>query len=220
MKEKITMLVNSCDKNSHLWKPFSALFNLYWDKNIDIKKYILSETIVDNIEGFDFILAGKNSWTKCVLHALNQIKTKYVFWWIEDFFMIDTIKYDSFETFIYLMEHYGADKFVIHHPHAELKLSPLLPEHNIFTMNSDSPYTTTLQPSIWDVEHFKSCLLDDETPWQFELQGSERLNARTHTILLYQTPSRWHYEALYKGNPTPEYYHIINHHNLQHLIVK
>lgn len=220
MKDQITMLVNTCDKNSFLWKPFYELFNIYWDKSVDIDKYILGETDSIDLDGFEFILPGKNAWSDNLLYALDKIKTKYVFWWIEDFFMINTINKQSFESFLYLLEEYNADKLVVHYPHSELKLTPLLPEYNIFTMDQDSPYTTTLQPSLWNVEHLKSCLISNENPWKFEIEGSQRLNARGHTILLFMNETRWHLEALSRGTPTPEYYSLLKYHNLDYLITR
>lgn len=222
MKDQITMLVNSCDKNSFLWEPFAGMFHIHWDKEIDIEKYILSETESADIDGFEFILGGKNSWSTNVLYALDQIKTKYVFWWIEDFFMRNMMLKQSFEGFLYFLEKYNADKLVVHYPHAELKLIPQELEYNLYRMAQDSPYTTTLQPSIWNVEHFKSCLIDGENPWQFELGGSERLNKRNHNILLYMISGldheRWHNEALHRGEKTDHYYRLLKQFNLEHLI--
>lgn len=214
----LSIVVNSCDKYNFLWTPFSELFNQYWDKEIDVPKYILGETQSAKIDGFDFILPGKNSWTHNVKFALDSIKTKYVLWINDDYFFVRTLFKDNFECFFYLIDHYNCDKFIIHYPHAELKLNNLLDEYQIYSMSQDSPYTTTLQSSIWNVELFKWCLKENETPWQFELNGTERLNKKGHTILLKLIQERWYWEAMTKGKFNPEYYHILNSHNKSHLI--
>lgn len=212
-----SIIVNSCDKYKFLWKPFVELFEIYWDKNIDVPKYILGETISENIDGFFFILPGKNIWSDNVIYALNMITTKYVLWLNDDYFLIKTIPKETFEEYFYLIDHYNADKLVIHYPHSELKLIPILKDYGIYRMDQDSPYTTTLQSSLWKAEHFKSCLIKGETPWEFELKGTERLNSQPHMIL-HHLIDRWYFEAMTKGKFNKEYYDILKFHGKEHLI--
>jgi len=221
MKFDLTVLIATCDKYNFLWNPFSELFNLYWDKNIEVKKCFVGETIKGDISDFTFLTPGKfpnNAWSDRIKCALDQIETKYVLLLLDDYFLVKTNPIENFETYFYLLEHYQADKLSIHYPHEELKLTPLIKEFDIYQMDQDSPYTTTTQSSIWNVEFFKSCLEDNQSIWQFEIEGSKKLNDRGHKILFHQIIDRWYFEAMTKGKFNPEYYHILNHHNLSNLI--
>jgi len=219
MNLDFTILVSTCDKYRFLWKPFSELFNLYWDKNIDVEKYFVGETVEENISGFKFLNPGKQkTWSEGMFSALNKVKTKYVLLILDDYFFVKKIPLDTFECYLYLLENYKADKLSIHYPHAELKLTSVIEEFDIYKMDQNSPYTTTTQSSLWNVEFFKSCLSKNESIWQFEIEGTKRLNERKHTILLHQIIDRWYYEAMSKGKFNPEYYYILNRHNLSSLI--
>lgn len=223
----LTVLVGSCDKYSYLWSPFAFLFNTHWDQSIDVPKFILTETKSENLPGFQFICSEKDrpgpapsqkNWSNAVLTALNQITTKYVLWMQDDYFLVRTLGKETFESYFYLMEHYKADKLAIHYPHTELKLTPLIPEFSIYTMDQDSPYTNTLQSAIWNVEFFKRCLLPNESPWEFELLGGVRTNANPHTILLHQIVPNWYYDVVQKGIRHEKYESILRAHNRPDLI--
>jgi hypothetical protein len=67
-----------------------------------------------------------------------------------------------------------------------------------------------MQASIWDVDYFKKCLTPNETPWQFELNGTPRINNNNMSNNIYfelqNTP--WYLEGMKKGKMTNDYHKI------------
>jgi hypothetical protein len=209
----ITLLVGTCDKYSHLWNKFGTLFDKYWDKSINIQKYFLSETKEFNDYGFRSILPGKVSYSDCLKYALDRVDTKYVLWMQDDYFLRKTINKSKFEFYQLLMDT-GVDRLGIHEDSQYYSKSHVI--DNIYRLYQNSLYTISMQASIWNVNFFKSCLIKNgnETPWEFEMQGSKRLNTTNHTILFDKQSPAWYSEAMRKGCFTPEYYAIVEQENL------
>ena len=47
-------------------------------------------------------------------------------------------------------------------------------QFDLIISDPNSAYNTSLLAAIWDKQSFLDILIDDETPWQFELEGSTR----------------------------------------------
>ena len=47
-------------------------------------------------------------------------------------------------------------------------------QFDMIISDPNSAYNTSLLAAIWDKQSFLDMLIDDETPWQFELEGSTR----------------------------------------------
>ena len=66
-----------------------------------------------------------------------------------------------------------------------------------------------MQASLWNVNFMYKCFKDNETPWEFEVDGSERLNrSKNHRIFYAAQDPPWYLEACRKGAFTDDYYNI------------
>lgn len=208
MKYKFTILVGTCDKYSFIWDDFASLFNRYWDSNIKVDKYFLSETESKNIDGFRFFTPGKISYSDCLIYALNKIKTPYVLWLQDDYFLRKTIDNKKFKYYFDFIEKNNVDRFGIKDDSKYYTKSKFIDE--IWKIDPKSQYTISMQASIWNVDYFKKCLKLNETPWQFELNGTSRINNNNMSNNLYfeLQSSPWYLEAMKKGAMTDNYYKI------------
>jgi hypothetical protein len=209
----ITLLVGTCDRYSFLWSNFVFLFEKYWDKNIKIEKFFLSEEkSSDNFKNFSFITAGKIPYSDCLLYALNKIKTPYILWLQDDFFLRRTLTKDRFDFLLDFAKNHNVDRLGICED--SIYYTKYL-ENGLFRLDQYSDYTISMQPSIWNVDFLKSCLIPNENPWQFEVDGSQRLNrTKIHNIYIdFQSPP-WQLEAMRKGQYTDWFYQIKNEENL------
>lgn len=211
----ITILVGTCDKYKFLWNNFGLIFDRYWDNSINIPKYFVSETIGYYDYGFDSILPGKVAYSSCLRYALDRIDTKYVLWLQDDYFLIKTINKTKFYYYMSIIQDRKIDRFGIHddcHLYSKIHI-----KENIYKLHRHSLYTISMQASIWNVNFFKSCLIENgvENPWQFELRGTSRLNKRlNHNIFFDKQETSWYKQAMKKGHPTADYYFIIEKENL------
>lgn len=205
----ITLLVGTCDKYNFLWKKFAMLFDKYWDKNLNISRYFLSETIEFNDYGFKSILPGKIPYSDCLKYALSMVDTDYVLWMQDDYFLRKTIPRSRFEMYMSIIEN-GVNRFGIHEDSNLYQKFHLI--DNLYRLQQNSLYTISMQASIWNKEFFKSCLITrgSENPWEFEISGSQRLNNRVHhNILFDKQDTPWYNEAMRKGEFTPDYHDIV-----------
>lgn len=203
----ITLLIGTCDKYSFIWKEFIFYFNKYWDNDIEIEKYFMTETLVDDtIENFKFIKNGKIPYSNCLINTLNQISTKYILWMQDDYLLRRTLKKELFDDYLKFVKENNADRLGI------CEDSSLYSTHhisdNFFKFNQNSRFTISMQSSIWNAEFLKSCLIPNENPWQFEDNGSKRLNKRNHNIYIVTQDPPWYSEALRQGQYTQWYHEL------------
>jgi hypothetical protein len=210
----ITLLVGTCDKYNFLWKNFAILFDRYWDHNINIKKYFLSETLAFNDYGFDTLLPEKVPYSDCLKFALNCVDTKYILWMQDDYFLQKTVPRSKFDYYISIMNN-GVDRFGIHEDSIYYDKFHVI--NTVYRLRQNSLYTISMQASIWNKEFFKSCLIQEgkENPWEFEVNGTNRLNnSRFHNIMFDKQQEPWYDEAMRKGSFTKSYYDILKKENL------
>lgn len=213
----LSVLVSSCDKYSHLLPYFSVLFDRYWGPKNVYKKYISTESIVLEHPDYVPILTGDPNWTNALSKALDHIDTPYVFIILEDFFLIREIPAYTINNALDLMKRLDLDKYVYHYPHVafEGKLDRTEFGERIFRVHQDADYTLSLQPSIWKIDFLRKCLLAGESPWQFEINGSARVNSTIqHKIFMELIDYGFHREAMSRGEFTPEYKLILQIENL------
>lgn len=208
MTDKFTILIGTCDKYSFLWKDFATLFNRYWDSNIKVRKYFLSETLSEEIEGFEFITPGKVPYSDCIKNALDIIQTPYVLWLQDDYFLRKTINKEKFKYYFDFIEKNNVDRLGIKDDSKYYAKSKFIDE--IWKIDPKSQYTISMQASIWNVSYFKKCLNSNETPWQFELDGTRRINNNnmSNNIYFELQNSPWYLEGMKKGKVTNDYHKI------------
>lgn len=185
----ITILVTSCDKYAELWDPFFTLLFKSWpDLNTvhkDIPIILISNKIayqnprVQNVQ-----IPNEKSWSDNMLEALQQVKTKYVLYLQEDYFItrLDSVR---LHDLIQLL-----DKDSI----ANIQVSAITPNQitgKLYPSIEDVQYKgqfdewrTSLQASIWTIEDLKFLLRPGENAWAFESPGNIRSQGmRKHFLL-------------------------------------
>lgn len=211
MRSDLSVLVLSCDKYSHLTPYFTKLFNKYWECSDVFAKYISTETVQTEYAGFTSILTQEPNWSNSLIKALEHITTPHVFIVLDDMFLIRTMPCSYIERGIGIAKTLNLDKYIFHYPHEVFigKLDPTPFAPNIYKVQQDSQYTMTLQMSIWNVAFLKKCLKEGESPWEFEIEGTSRVNQTIQHLIYMEVVDRFHEEAMTRGSFTPHYYKIL-----------
>lgn len=200
-----TILIGTCDKYNYLWNDFVHLFNKYWDHSIECKKYFLSETISAEYEGFETFLPGKIPYSECIKFALDNISTDYVLWLQDDYLFRKTINKNQIDKYMDFITTFKVNRFGIHDD--STLYNKIHIKDTLYKLFQYSMYTISMQASIWEKDFFRSCLIHGENPWEFEINGSARLNhQRSHYIYYDAQTTPWYVEAMRKGNRTEDYY--------------
>lgn len=203
----LSIVVGSCDKYSFLWDKFTKRFNQYWDVDVELKKYLISETIEFNSDTFETLKCGKVSYTECLKKSLENINTKYILWLQDDYFMIRTLpKQIILDCYELILNNENIIRVGIH-PNSKY-YTTLKHNNNFLKLSKKSQYTISMQSSIWNREKLLSFLNNspNESPWQFEINGSQRLNKTKYDVLFYELKEDWYIEAMKKGKKTKIYY--------------
>lgn len=177
MKDKLTVVIGSCDSYQPLWKNFDILYKRYW--NLDTKNIFISETMPIPYEGYHNVLPGHNlSWGHRMLQGLELVTTPYVCFLLEDYYLTEPISESFIQEHINIMEQMNADKIMFDkiYPPDVYSLTHL--HDDLYQFNNHSMYLNSVQPAIWKTEYIKQVLLPSYSPWQFELDG----NAFTQTL--------------------------------------
>lgn len=168
LKEKLTILVCTCDSYEDLWYPFFYLLDFYWP-NLDCKIILNTETKSFSykdlkIASYSF---GPDLYGQRLLNHIKEVETPYLLLLLDDFFlrrpvdteqlgkMIDFMDSDSEIAAMYCQE----SKYV-----AEQKsFNPF------FRMNRYSPYKLNMQAAIWRTSSLMNYWKPKDNPWIWEV---------------------------------------------------
>lgn len=205
MKNKVSVLIGTCDAYSQFWKNFDILFNRYW--NVETDNIVVSETkpLFSRYFKYKNILPGINlPWGKRMLLGLDEINTEYVVFLLEDYYLTEEINENFIQEHLDILEKYNAQKimFDIKYPSNIYYLSKI--EEELYEFKQNSPYLNSVQPSIWKVDFLKDALKPEYSPWEFELKGNYRTSTLGAKILLKSRPSPVYFNFVRKGKKLSE----------------
>lgn len=204
----LSIVVGSCDKYSFLWDKFTKRFNQYWDVDVELKKYLISETVDFSGNTFETLKCGKVPYTKCLENTLESIDSKYILWLQDDYFLVKKLNskiiYDSYNL---ISKESNIIRVGIHLDSKYYSTT----KHNDTPFNKfskNSMYSISMQSSIWDREKLLKFLKEspNESPWEFELNGTKRLNMTDYDVFFHKLQDSWYEEAMKKGVKTKVYY--------------
>lgn len=197
----LSLVVLSSESYSYLWSNFIRSWNKYC-KNLVLDKFIITTNKNSNKRNFKIISSSldKNDfWSNRIKYALKKIKTKNILIFTDDCFVDNFLDLNHFEKIYRIFK----KKNFLH-----LRLSPIPNENyfdkkNIYKLDYHSFHRISLQPGLWNKNYLIKMLSHNETPRQFEENGSKRTKA---TASIYSTN---YYVINYKelvriGKITPE----------------
>lgn len=206
----LSLVVGSCDKYDFIWDKFFTLFDKYWDHDITINKYFVTEHKPARHKSFRPLCAGNYIWTKFARLALSYVETDYILWMQDDYFLRKTMPLEQLSNYMNFVEINNVDRLGIH-GNSDLYHYA----NNAGKLKQKSLYTVSLQASIWNKKTLLSLLeQNDETNWQFEIDGTKRFNETHHNVYVSIQNPPWYLEALRQGSYTQDYFDICKEENL------
>lgn len=149
---------------------------------LDCKIYVGVETYDEKIEGATLLKteAGKQ-WTGRVREHLKQIEEDNLVLLLEDYF-IERVDETALLDLCARMECYNAGVIKLHavpKPDHGLAGQPNL---GLFNRGKKMGRTNT-QPALWKKSFLQDLLFEDESLWEFEVNGAVRSSALSHNVL-------------------------------------
>jgi len=181
------VIVSTCNRYNFLIPIFTHFYKKNWPDN-PYQTEIITET--DHIDGAVFYTGGV-SWASGIINYLKQSKEDKFLLILDDYIIdkiVDTKRIEQAESLcegnVGCVKLNAPDKWFINHAistnvHKGFREYPL-----------DKQFSMSLQTAIWQKSYLLDVLRDGETPWQTEVDGSERLKgmASKWQILWSETP--------------------------------
>lgn len=179
--DKITIIVNTCDKFSDCWNIFFKLFEKYWS---GCKSHIILTTYEKKYDyhgklKIENLCAKKEyefepAWSEILLSTLNKLSdSDIVMLMLDDFFISDYVDEDTISSCYEIMEKNNYSNITLTN-HDKKRTYHKTKNPLLFKIDSKSRYRITTSPALWRVSALKKYLIGDENPWMFELFGTIR----------------------------------------------
>lgn len=176
--EKIPLIICSCDKYSILWENLFLLLDRYWK---DKPKQILGtqETITFKNDNICVKPVGSGFFSNRLKKLVKQIKSKYVFLFIEDHYLENNVKNDILTEAINILETNNRIGYIKLF-HYEFSTKPYNSHFEIVTKQN---YRISIGPSIWRTKYLKKLLRNGEDVWRTEYYSNLRSNMHRYKVL-------------------------------------
>ena len=205
--KNLAVVIGTSDSHSFLWKDWWYYFNKNWKYNYPI--YFLNEKkdIDFSIKQIKVNIPNINLWTKRIRKSIEQIPEDNIFWLLEDFFITKSFKKNEFENIYDFFIRINADSLRIDSVESihttsyntKFKINGTLIEK----LDQHSRYLISYLPNIWKKSFLLECLKVDESPWESEIKGSQRIEGKDYDIYSYLRPN-WFGNACRQGKLTQE----------------
>ncbi len=176
-REDVTLLINTCDSYKDILDPFFLLLHRYWeDLPFDI---VLSS---ESLEYKNKFFKIKNvhpkkkdcAWSTRIYEALNEIKTDYVLFFLDDFFLTD--KVDT-EEILKCVNYMKDDPNIVNFTFYPIVIGTSIAMEGYRLRDKITKYKVALIAALWNKKHFKKYLKGvDENIWEVEVNGTIRSN--------------------------------------------
>jgi hypothetical protein len=192
----VSVVVVSCDDYADVWPGFFALLFRFWpDRPYPL--YLISNHLAFPDERIIPLQVGDDlSWSQTLARALERVPSRYVLLMLEDFYLTAPVDTANILRLHAAMIDLGAVYLrLVAYPKPDIPV-PGLPE--IGSINKGAMYRTSLQIAIWDRSVLLGLLLENESPWGFEINGSRRSDQISEPFL-----------CAYDGVSTISYRHTV-----------
>jgi hypothetical protein len=167
-----TVLAPSCDAYSDLWRPFFAQFFKHWPDCPFPVCLGSNQQVFDDPRVRTITADHGNNWTNRVREQLRAIETPYVLMILEDFFLRAPV---STATVLASLDFArAADAHMVRLVPRPAPDRAVAGQSAIGEVLPGSPYRLSTQAAIWKRETLIALMRDNESIWQFELDGSPR----------------------------------------------
>lgn len=139
---------------------------------------VCSKTQADDPPG-----SPRLAWADCLIRCLNSVRTPYVLYFQEDYFLNGPVDQAFVEQCVDVMAqhdvpHIRLMEVDLHARYHKTDLHPLL-----WRIDQRANYRVSLQTGLWNVAALKELLRSGESAWTFERRGSVRAMSKPDVFL-------------------------------------
>lgn len=171
----LSVLTGTCDKYLKFVPHFLTLYHKYFEPDV---AFILVGEQIQVETNVQYLTPGALPWGARMLKGLDEIKTDYVFFLLEDYYLSQPLTTNYFEWLLTFMDRQKAKKLILSVIPPEAKYTYTDRIDTMKRMDPNSNWLTSVQPAIWRTSHLRTLMLPEYSPWAFEVDGSEALRGK------------------------------------------
>lgn len=190
-KNLCSLLVTSCDSYEDSWEPFFKLFSIMWP-DCEYPIYLNTESKKFECDYLNITLLHPNaltdkkgkpiSWSNRLRQAIEKIDSKYILFFLEDFFLMSPVRSDMVSKALGYMEE-NSDVVIVNFYRDPHQPEIILDEFSYTKSSYD--YAVNAMSAIWRKD-FLLNIIRDENPWDFEFFGTRRWRRTDYKILTHR----------------------------------
>jgi hypothetical protein len=183
LANKMTMIINTCDKFSDLWDCHMLLLDKNWS-NRDFKVILATDCVTERFyRGVEIVSAGEDKqMPQRIAAALKDVETEYILITLDDYFPIYPVDSLKITHILDEMDKLNLDYVrLFKRPNSVKKISNSdLYEINLWS-KKDFHYQVNLYAGIWRKSFLEQTLKNTGNAWEYETTLSKiarEVNAR------------------------------------------
>lgn len=196
------VFINSCDNRSYTWKGMDYFFGAHWNFDIGWDVYFGTENTPVDFKWAKNLRLGKCPWGEFVLKACNEIPEDYIFWFMDDHYPRLTPETELLQDALDFCIA-GAKRFGFYQVYHDMQepFQELGDFHGypFYQLTRESDYLSCFQPGIWDKKFLMSVIEPGWSPWNGEINGTEKIRTFTDEPLIYYINKAGWYKEAYTG---------------------
>ncbi len=181
---KTAILITSCDAFEDCWAPYAHGLHKYWPDCPFPVFLITNEKVFPDPSITSLQIRPDRGWAKNLRQAMDSVDAEVLLYTHEDFWLRSPVDTEEIREFV---DHVVAGRadYIRLYP-APGPDRPFTPDPRLGVLAEKAPYRTSLQTALWRKSMLQELLCDDESCWQFELDGTPRSRVYTDRFLCVQ----------------------------------
>jgi len=177
----IKIFISTCDSHDIMLKPFMFLFNKFWGKDQEVTILGYEKPKFNLEDNFNFVSMGKSrktstEWSTGLREYFETIEDEHFIWALEDLFILKPVRFDILNK---LFQHaqkkkIGRTSLTCGVQFKDHDILETFNDFNIIEQRRDTSYRISVIWSIWNREYLLRYLDPEISPWQMEVDGSEK----------------------------------------------
>ena len=168
----VAILISSCDAFQDLWQPFFTLFWRYWP-DCPYRLFLITNGLRFDDPNVTSIQVGTDRhWASNCRVALTRIPHPFVLYLQEDYLLRNSVDTSRVRKLVSCFQRMKAGCMRLYPcPGPDLQVPG---NDEVGLVRKGAPYRVSLQAAVWRKEVLEGLLMDGETGWEMELEGSRR----------------------------------------------
>ena len=181
MKDKLTLVIHTCDKFSDLWDGHISLLNKNWSDR-EIRTLLITDKPTDRtFDGVEILAAGKGAELSArIAYMLPYIQTEYVLETLDDYYPVNPVDTSKIEALVGAMDKEKLDYIrLFKRPNSKDKISGY---DNLYRIDLDSKkdyhYQVNMYAGIWKKSFIELTVTEEKNAWDYELSLTQIARAK------------------------------------------